>query len=686
MNPNLNTVANPEPMPTRQSSASPQPTYDKHIRFYNKDMGNGQVLIEDIDNDYYILKVSESEYVGFDRYAKEKYHIYPDNTVSLNLDNGLLHFKHTPGYTINDMGKNQFLTDDNGTKYYIYNNRLQSKKETDSEGNSIVSYYNDDNSYRVEKSNDGVIYYDSNGQEYKHEYLDGKISYTLEPGKYFVIEKNGTYALYGDKTVNGNYTIDENGNIVYTDSDGNTIYRDQNAGRIVKSVIEDGVVQINDYETEKQTTIKNGKKTYAKINHIEYDEEAYDKILKTLNEIDGSVISNSHSDIQYQIDCLPDSSTFNIIHLNEHIKLIESLSKMTNYSLLAYQLCDQGLEYSLNRLIDSLFGDMDKSLANVFKKTINFSIEDNNDDGILEYKEDTDFSKLSKDAIFDTVFIDVNGIKWYINNNDTVVGVEGENIPFTFGGEKLFVSFDENGICKITDKNYNSLNIFGDYNTETTQYGGCQSVFISGLNPSILDNEYVMDKLNEYYPNATMEEKDYYLEQLAYTGCGNVAMANLVFKKFEGNEEGFYNTFGYPMYEMKFVNEGMTIDYNYEPVILELFHSVNGNSDIKKASKSAKGTSVDARNKMENYLLNNYGVKLDNMPDDCVFVAEQGYSLYNTDGSLSSSSGRAHAMIVVGTDENNQTIVSSWGEKYILEYSKGVFSQLYSKKYRKEYK
>ena len=131
----------------------------------------------------------------------------------------------------------------------------------------------------------------------------------------------------------------------------------------------------------------------SKFNHIEYDEEAYNTILKSFNGIGESykgTIKNACSDIESAINSFPDSYSASGISsigssIDGHIDLISSLAEITNYSLLAYQACDEDLKYQLESLIDSLFGDSETSLADYYKSIIKSAIEEK--DGILKYKE-----------------------------------------------------------------------------------------------------------------------------------------------------------------------------------------------------------------------------------------------------------------------------------------------------------
>ena len=140
-------------------------------------------------------------------------------------------------------------------------------------------------------------------------------------------------------------------------------------------------------------------KAYTKIDHIEYDEE-YNSILKSLSNIcdyyNGNVI-NMFSSIESAINSFPDKySTDSIQSIKDSVKgninFISSLVDMTNYSILAYQVCDEELKGNLLLLIDSLFGDTNPSFAEIFKNTISNDISKTN--GIMEYQEETNLKKL----------------------------------------------------------------------------------------------------------------------------------------------------------------------------------------------------------------------------------------------------------------------------------------------------
>ena len=139
------------------------------------------------------------------------------------------------------------------------------------------------------------------------------------------------------------------------------------------------------------------------------------------------------------------------------------------------------------------------------------------------------------------------------------------------------------------------------------------------------------------------------------------------------------------MYNVEIIGEQVTIDYNYEPVILDLFTYVNQKKNIQETIKSADGTDVYRRDEMEKYLRNKYGIILDDLPNDYIYIGEYGYSLYSMDGEVYYENGGAHAMIVTDYTEDGKKIVSSWGGKYVFENGKGLFSYLHSWGHKKTY-
>ena len=684
---NATTTQVPEPTPGPSPELTPEPS--RVLRFEEHLNADGSKTIIDRENGYTINYTDTSGYIAYNGDGKEVYHIYPDGKTCIKIynngDSGSYDIVNYDGLTIKDMSTNMKVMS-NGDEYYIdngnlikivnYDNlgRIYSTKICAKDGNSYIEYF------------DGSIdYLDRNGYRYKSTYYDessglyGWLYGSFDTHIPWLLDSDGTYGMFNDKDEYeevGTYTYDENGNIVLKNKDGTILYTDF-YGDVIQKVTADGVIYNYNLETSSQNVTKNGKIMYSKTNHIEYEEEEYYNILTTLNnvgDINKSAISSACSNINSAVSSFPDPYSVPGLdgiedNISGYIDLISSLAETINYSLLAYQTCDEELRNGLYLLIDSLFGENDSQLANNFKNIINSSIEDRDSDKILEYKANTNFKYLSENAIVSETYIDNDNNKWYLNKLGHVLSVDGDNIKINYGGETFDLEFDKSGYAILKDSNGNSLNIFGDYNLDSVQFGGSQSDL-----PNAYSNQYVIDILQKYFPDSNMEEKIALLDKAGATGCGYTAVTDFVFKDFEGNEKGFYDTFGYPMYEFKKNGDEITVDYNYEPLIMDLYcycNSDSGKFNIGETTLRGCGTNLDTLKQMVEYLTKQYNVTIENS-SDLVFVGDYGYSLYDLDGSLYVDDGGSHIMVVTGIDEDGNKLVSSWGNKWIYVPSANI--------------
>lgn len=507
-------------------------------------------------------------------------------------------------------------------------------------------------------------YYTKQGDFYCMEFGDGRKEYCDEEDP-FIVYKDGTFSYKGHK---GNYTVDDNGHYICVDEDNNKMFFDT-VGHKYKMIAPNGTVY--NYDKNSQTTIKNGKVSYTAINHIEYDEDAYDNILNTLNGIIGyrGTIKSAYSNVLNTVNSFPDTYSCNtddiINNIDNHITLIDSLKESVNYSLLTYQACDNGLKDCLNVLIDDLFNENEIGLATIFKREINSSIEDRDNDNIMEYKKETNFNTLAQRAIPKSYYVDKNGNKIYLSKNGKILALEGGETQISYSDEMFNLTRDKDGILRLIDKNGDSINIFGDYNIDSSQYGSNQMLVEYSYN----DNN-IMDMLNKYYPTATMEEKVALLSRITNKGCGYAAITNLIFKEFEGNEKGFYEAYGFPMYDVMRVSKDIYyVDYNYEPVIVDLFCKANdpvGMRNIDYLMQNGEGVNKEKITRIYNYLKDTKGVTLGNVIGAENIIGDRGYCLRNLDGEIVEyhSDGAGHIMVVTGYDEDGNPYVSSWGKKF----------------------
>lgn len=672
--------------------------------------------------------VRHSKYDGYAAYDGDDtiFQIKPDGTTEIRTKcAGMTEW--FDGLTIDDIKPNSVFKGPTGMEYYFSGDAITSAKGYNIEDDAYwESIYNDDKCItKIYDQEGGKLYgelinnsdgctsykdYENNITNYFNEHVDlycvespdGTKKYLDGEEVLLITYPDGTYKK-GDKK--GLYTLDNNGNIVCSDKEGNQIIYDR-FGYLSCIIDKNGREILYYTKTDTQSETKNGKTIFSKINHIEYDEDAYDKILNTLNSVNSSNITSNCTVVTTNINSFPDSGySSNISNIekdiSDHVKLVKSLSSMTNYSLLAYQTCDEELRKGLYLLIDSLFGDNELGLGEKFKSAIKGLIEDNDNDKILEYREDTNFKVLSDNAIVSQIITDENGNKWYLNKNNYVVGLEGKNIKINYGGESFNLSYDKNGVIKLTDSNGNPINIFGDYNLESKQFGGNQGDLINAYN-----DLNMASMVRSYYPYVMEEDLTDLLKQAALTGCGYTAMTNLVFKKFEGKEDEFYSTFGYPMYDIKYdPKNGASVNYNYEPMIMDMYCHVNNDDheSIDYTTYSGHGTSTDDIAIIEKYLKDKYNVTLDGYNKPHKFYAEHNYTLYNMDetvyGNLNNKlkdledeygfdddDNDYHAMLGVDETNDGRPIVSTWGEKLILEQSTDPEDVSYSEQYYHEYK
>ncbi len=512
-------------------------------------------------------------------------------------------------------------------------------------------------------------YYTKQGDFYCMEFGDGRKEYNDEEDP-FIIYKDGTFSYKKHK---GNYTIDSNGHFICIDGDNNQIFFDT-VGHKYKMIAPNGTVY--NYDKNSQTTIKNGKVSYTAINHIEYDEDAYDNILNTLNGIEGykGSVKNAYSNILNAVSNFPDTYSCHVTdvidNVDNHITLIDSLKESINYSLLTYQACDNDLKECLDALIDDLFDESKVGLARIFKREINGSIEDRDNDNILEYKKETNFNTLTQRAIPKSYYVDKNGNKIYLSKNGKIFALDGKETQISYSNEIFNLTSDKDGVLKLTDKDGNSLNVFGDYNIDSVQYGSNQMQVEYSYN----DNN-IMDMLNKYYPTSTMEEKVALLSKITYKGCGYAAITNLIFKEFEGNENAFYKAYGFPMYDVRKVSEdGYFVDYNYEAVMVDLFCNTNDPNRIGNINyliQNGSGVNKKEIERIYKYLKNTKGVTLGNKIGAEYIVTDRGYSLYADDGEKIKQAGDSvgHMMIITAYDSNGNKYVSSWGRKCIYKKS-----------------
>ncbi len=584
-----------------------------------------------------------------------------------------------------------------------YNENLYRKKvyEYNPEGNSKYNdyyYVNDKQVLHVTEPGTYTDIMESDGESISFSRSDGRIFLTIDKdgnriykdrneyqkfSSEMYLGKDGTY--YTNITTNGEtikvygtYTLDENG-YIHCKTNNNDTYEYNSIGQLIKKEV-NGVVYEYDLKNSSVITNKNGKTTYALANHIEFDEETYESIMKNLMSLYDdypTLINNDCSNCEDIISTFPDKySSSNLTSINSSVQTeltnINELKESINYSLLAYSTCDKNLEEKTHALIDSLFDESETSLARVFKHEIFDHIHDIDNDRIMEYKKDTNFLELFQNLIPVNSRVDDNGNTWYSNLKGNIVGVVGVNPKITYGNEEFSVKVTEEGLLKLIDSKGNAIDIFGEYNVGNGQYGGNQRDFQKAN--VLLHDENILRVLDKYFDLGSTEEIVDFFNKVDQTACGYTALTNLVFKEFEGKEDAFYKTFGFPMYNFTNSKDGAKVDFNYEPIILDLYCYINGkDGGVATTRLYGEGVYNEIYYKMYNYLHDEYGI-FDKKYNDYIantgLFGDYGYSLYYMNGDLKYHDGGSHAMVKTGELPDGRWLVSTYGEKMICETHK----------------
>ena len=200
-----------------------------------------------------------------------------------------------------------------------------------------------------------------------------------------------------------------------------------------------------------------------------------------------------------------------------------------------------------------------------------------------------------------------------------------------------------------------------------------------------------------------------YLQKMNNEGCGYVALVNTIFVYYQGREQDFEKTFGYSMYNQKG-------DLNYNLLIADIYSSTDNRENgrynkygdyNRKEDGSRKdydpwndntGNGSNA-NKMQDCLdifLSDKGFKSKvnhiwtgtmtasklkdyTMKGESVLLSYSNGNIYELNGKLHQHIG-SHRMVITGITEDGKYIVSSWGEKFIIDPKEGN-CRLYTVKY-----
>lgn len=282
---------------------------------------------------------------------------------------------------------------------------------------------------------------------------DDKISYKIGDDD-IILWTDGLCKISAKDEI-GTYTIDDNGNIICNFNGKEEIY---NHNMSYTGDSDNNHFQI--YKNNIEGITNDGHTTYSRINHIEYDEEAYEELIQSIINVGNDIqtdIANACSNISSicsnirpePISCNTDGITNAVANkVNE----LNNINTAINATLLAYDACDRELLSDINEyLVESLFDANNSNLANNFK-----SIFLSNDEGKynIEYKHATDVLKFSADTDFNKVSKDIENII----EKDKRMYEKAESILLLYGGNR---NIEKKDINYIKNELYSLENVKG---------------------------------------------------------------------------------------------------------------------------------------------------------------------------------------------------------------------------------
>ena len=301
--------------------------------------------------------------------------------------------------------------------------------------------------------------------------------------------------------------------------------------------------------------------------------------------------------------------------------------------------------------------------------------------------ENYDYEKLQND---DLQFFDEDSFTYVLGPNDRNEGilVKDNNVYIdnTDPNNPVYKRYNPE------TKQLSNISIFDNENVDSRQYGVDQMDWYEDFD-ELINDEFIWNELQRVHPVSEFKSEDeameFYEKYLHNNNCGYAAATNAIFTYFEGRENEFEDTFGFPMYKVD--NKG-NLDFNYEYLQLLYYDYVN-----PKIGKSAD--SKVQVNGLEKFL-GQYGIKLDKssldsidkiLPkedvkvnkklkedfdkNDSIFIGVSGYDLYDMEGHMIAENCEGHAMTVVGFTNDGYPIVSSWGSQYVVDINGSNYSK-----------
>ncbi|EAG1709571.1 hypothetical protein BBW87_03005 [Listeria monocytogenes] len=304
---------------------------------------------------------------------------------------------------------------------------------------------------------------------------------------------------------------------------------------------------------------------------------------------------------------------------------------------------------------------------------------------------------LTFNASSPSIFSEINVLQQAVNQGLSQTKTAWDVMTGTFSvppatelGWATFINNFQN------NKNSKAEKIPGVY-SENSTYGGNQS----GPRTAYRNGDSkIADIVRQYYPNMSDKEIIQYLKKLDSEACGYVALVNTFLDHYNGSEEDFEKTFGFPLYNI--VNGEKVINYNY--LITDFYASqdnhnsegflfwqkdtINENEDT--SAEEGYGTTLSMRKYRFEKYMKDHGFNVDVINGEgflglsTINANIENYDQYHDKGAIiiavrpiemTDANGKpyisegGHSMTVTGKTSDGKLILSSWGEKYYFDPS-----------------
>jgi len=274
--------------------------------------------------------------------------------------------------------------------------------------------YPDGNSVNFKYFDDKEVAYSVDNSMLWEKYYDGGYNYYIDGNKW-ILSPDGTCEVKTNSDLKKYiYKINDDGSIEFTDLDTleRKVYNSSNELVMVRDANGNYINYENNSKVNYSST--NNKITVSNRNSIDFDEEKYNMIMRKLLSIyEGhSSIETYYNNVVSEVQKFPDyfSGLNTIGKMFEFYENIKGLKEKINYSSLAYKGYDEDLKDYLDNLVDEIFSLGQSNYETKFYDLVNENTGDLDNDGIIEYNENTNFKNFDR-SMLENILVSKYGLE-----------------------------------------------------------------------------------------------------------------------------------------------------------------------------------------------------------------------------------------------------------------------------------